>query len=136
MTIAEVSAKYDLSIDTLRYYEKVGLIPTVRRSKSGIRDYGPADLNWVEFIKCMRSAGLSIDALLQYVTLYQMGESTAQERKAILARERDQLAARIEEMQNTLSRLDRKIEWYEQTIMKKEETLVGEGHESVSILMM
>jgi len=125
MTIAEVSAKYDLSIDTLRYYEKVGLIPAVRRTKSGIRDYGAGDLNWVEFIKCMRSAGLSIDALLQYVTLYQRGDSTAQERKAILTRERDHLAARIVEMQNTLSRLDRKIEWYEQTIMKKEETLVG-----------
>ncbi len=125
MTIAQVSEKYGLSIDTLRYYEKVGLIPAVRRSKSGIRDYGPTDLNWVEFIKCMRGAGLSIEALLEYVTLYQRGDSTAEERKAILKRERDQLAARVAQMQSTLDRLDRKIQWYEQTIMKKEETLVG-----------
>ena len=125
MTIAEVSAKYGLTNDTLRYYEKVGLIPAVHRSKSGIRDYGPDDLGWVEFIKCMRSAGLSIEALLEYVTLHQLGDCTIEQRRAILTREREQLATRIEEMQNTLCRMDRKIEWYEQNIVKKEATLVG-----------
>ena len=68
MTIAEVSRKYDLSADTLRYYERIGLIPTVTRNKSGIRDYSEADLGWVEFSKCMRSAGVQVEALIEYVS--------------------------------------------------------------------
>lgn len=69
MKIAEVSEKHGLSADTLRYYERVGLIPPVTRSKSGIRDYGEQDIRRVEFIKCMRSAGLPIEVLIDYVAL-------------------------------------------------------------------
>ena len=69
MKIAEVSERYGVSSDTLRYYERVGLIPPVTRSESGIRDYQEIDLQRVEFIKCMRSAGLPIDVLIQYVGL-------------------------------------------------------------------
>ena len=57
MTIAEVSRKMDISADTLRYYERIGLIPPVKRSKSGIRDYSEKDLGWISFAKCMRGAG-------------------------------------------------------------------------------
>ncbi|MBP1309369.1 DNA-binding transcriptional MerR regulator [Paenibacillus sp. 1182] len=54
MLIAEVSKKFELSQDTLRYYERIGLIPRVNRNKSGIRDYTEEDCRWVEYIKCMR----------------------------------------------------------------------------------
>ena len=84
MTITEVSKKYDLSQDTLRYYERIGLIPAVNRNKSGIRDYTDEDCKWVEFIKCMRGAGLPIEVLIEYVALFQEGESTIQARKEIL----------------------------------------------------
>ena len=57
MTITEVSEKFDLSPDTLRYYERIGLIPPVPRTSGGLRDYREGDLRWVEFIKCMRNAG-------------------------------------------------------------------------------
>lgn len=70
MTIAEVSKKYKITQDTIRYYEKIGLIPHVPRSKSGIRDFDENSCNWIEFIKCMRSAGLSIDVLTQYISLF------------------------------------------------------------------
>jgi DNA-binding transcriptional MerR regulator len=73
VTIAEVAAKFDLSADTLRYYERVGLIPPVARTSSGLRDYREGDLRWVEFIKCMRSAGVSIEALVEYVALFRRG---------------------------------------------------------------
>ena len=63
MTISEVSEKYGIPVDTLRYYEKEGLIPPVHRKESGVRDYTDGDCGWVEFIKCMRSAGLSIETL-------------------------------------------------------------------------
>lgn len=88
MLIAEVSEKYDLSADTLRYYERIGLIPHVHRNKSGIRDYTEDDCRWVEFIKCMRAAGLPIEVLIDYVAMFQQGDSTIAERKALLIEQR------------------------------------------------
>lgn len=92
MTIAETAKKYDISADTLRYYERIGLIPPVPRTKSGIRDYDETSCGWVEFIKCMRGAGLQIEALIEYVALFQQGEATVGARKAILIEQREQLA--------------------------------------------
>ena len=112
MTISEVSKKYDISTDTLRYYERIGLLPPVPRTKSGLRDYEENSCKSVEFIKCMRNAGLPIEALIEYMTLFKEGDSTAEARMAILIEQREALISRIEEMQSTLSRLDRKIEIY------------------------
>ena len=69
MTIAEASKKYDISADTLRYYERIGLIPPVPRTKSGIRDYDEASCGWIQLMKCMRKAGVQIEALIEYVAL-------------------------------------------------------------------
>ena len=88
MTITEVSKKYGLSADTLRYYERVGLIPKVNRNKSGVRDYTQEDCNWVEFIKCMRGAGLPIEVLIDYVSMSQQGDSTINDRQELLANQR------------------------------------------------
>ena len=120
MMIAEVSRKFDLSQDTLRYYERIGLIPHVNRNKSGIRDYTEEDCRWVEFIKCMRNAGLPIEALIEYVTLFQQGDVTIGARKEILNEQRKQLIQRMEDMQKTLERLNYKIEVYEEAVVKKE----------------
>lgn len=81
MTIAEVSRQYDISADTLRYYERIGLLPHVGRTSGGIRNYSEDDCHWVEYIKCMRSAGVSVETLLEYVTLFHQGTSTIQARK-------------------------------------------------------
>lgn len=123
MTIAEVSKKYNLSQDTLRYYERIGLIPEVNRNKSGIRDYTKEDCRWVEFIKCMRSAGLPIEALIEYVTLFQKGNETIDARKQLLKEQRTQLVQKMEDMKKTLERLDYKIERYENGIVAKENLL-------------
>lgn len=123
MTITEVSQKFDMTADTLRYYEKVGLIPPVNRNSSGVRDYTEEDLNWVQFIKCMRNAGLSIEVLAEYVNLFQLGNSTIGARKVLLIEQRKQLADRILEMQETLKRLDKKIDGYEDRVLIKEEEL-------------
>ena len=98
MTIAEVSRAYDISADTLRYYERVGLLPSIGRTSGGIRNYSEEDCRWVEFIKCMRGAGLPIESLVEYVALFQQGEETAPARKLLLAEQRQRLAERIEEM--------------------------------------
>ena len=126
MKIGEVSKKYDLSTDTLRFYEKVGLIPPVNRNQSGIRDYSEADLRRVEFIKCMRGAGLPIEALTQYMNLVMQGDKTIEARKEILIDQRDLLVARIQEMQKTLDLLNYKISIYEEALLKKEQEMVQE----------
>lgn len=113
MIIAEVSKKYELSADTLRYYERIGLIPAVNRNKSGNRDYTEEDCRWVEFIKCMRSAGLPIEVLIDYVTLFQQGDETIGARKEILTEQRKRLIEKMEDMKKTIERLDYKIERYE-----------------------
>ncbi len=83
MTIAQVSQKYGISADTLRYYERIGLLPPVGRTKSGIRDYTEEDCNWVNFIKCMRSAGLPVETLIEYVGLFGQGDETIPARKDV-----------------------------------------------------
>jgi len=127
MKIAEVSERHGLSLDTLRYYERIGLIPPVNRSESGIRDYQEIDERRVEFIKCMRSAGLPIEVLIEYVGLVQLGDQTIEARKEILKEQRVLLAARMQEMQKTLDLLDHKIEVYETAVLTKEKKIVPTG---------
>ncbi|SFD53099.1 DNA-binding transcriptional regulator, MerR family [Paenibacillus catalpae] len=123
MRMAEVSAKFELSQDTLRYYERIGLIPPVNRNNNGIREYNEDNLRWVEFIKCMRSAGLPIEALIEYVNLFQQGDCTLSARKDLLIEQREQLRLRIEEMVQTMGRLDSKIENYGQSLHETEKAL-------------
>ncbi len=124
MKIAEVSEKYGLSVDTLRYYERVGLIPPVHRNEGGIRDYDELDLRRVDFIKCMRGAGLPVEVLIEYMGLVQQGDKTIGARKEILVEQRNLVAARLEEMQKTLDRLNYKIDVYEKALLKKEKEMI------------
>ena len=126
MKIAEVSENTGISSDTLRYYERIGLIWPVNRNASGIRDYTDLDLRRVDFIKCMRSAGLPVEVLIEYVRLVQQGDKTIEARKEILIEQRELLAARMKEMQKTLAILDHKIEVYENAVLKKEQAMIQE----------
>ena len=119
MTIREVSERYGLSADTLRYYERVGLIPPVPRTRGGARDYDAASLGWVELIKCMRSAGVGIEALTEYCRLFQQGEETEQARRALLVEQRRQLLERMEDMRRSLERLDQKIAKYDRDLARR-----------------
>lgn len=123
MTITEVSKKFDLSADTLRYYERIGLIPPVPRSKSGIRDYDENSCKWVQLMKCMRKAGVQIEALIEYVALFRQGNETIEARKGILIEQRNQLIGRMNDMQSSLDQLNDKIQRYEQGLMVVEEGL-------------
>lgn len=123
MTITEVSKKYDISADTLRYYERIGLIPSVGRTKSGFRDYDEESCRWVHFAKCMRNAGIQIEALIEYVALFQEGESTQAARKEILLEQRELLRTRMDELRETLGYLDQKIDHYDLWTPKFEEEI-------------
>ncbi|MCI9037652.1 MAG: MerR family transcriptional regulator [Oscillospiraceae bacterium] len=127
MTIAEVSRKYGVTADTLRYYERIGLLPPVPRTKGGIRDYDEDSCRWIELMKCMRSAGVQIEALTAYVALFRQGESTVEQRKAILVEQRDQMVARMAEMQRSLDRLNSKIAGYDQGLRQRERELQMRG---------
>ena len=124
MKIAEVSEKYGISSDTLRYYERIGLVPPVTRNGGGIRDYSELDIRRVEFVKCMRSAGLPVEVLIEYIGLVQLGDTTIEARKEILVEQRELLIARMEQMQKTLDILNHKIEVYENAVLKNEKEMI------------
>ena len=121
MTIAEVSKKYNLTPDTIRYYEKEGLIPRVPRNKSGIRDFDENSCRWIEFIKCMRNAGLSIEVLSKYVKLMGEGPKTASERKKLLEDQRDILLKKQKDINETIDRINYKIQIYDDIVKGKRE---------------
>ncbi|MCC8068870.1 MAG: MerR family transcriptional regulator [Ruminococcus sp.] len=123
MTIGEVSKKFEISTDTLRYYERIGLIPSVPRNKSGLREYDAESCNWINFIKCMRSAGMPIEALIEYVQLFQMGDDTIEARKNLLVEQLKNLEAKRDNIQTTIDRLNIKIKHYEDIILKYENSL-------------
>ena len=115
MTIKEVSEKYELSADTIRYYERIGLIPHIPRKDNGIRDFDESSCGWVEFIKCMRSSGVQVEALVEYVSLF-FQDNTEAARKDILVEQRARLQEQYNQLQTTMSRLDWKISHYDELI--------------------
>lgn len=117
MTIKEVGEKYNLSNDTLRYYEKVGLIGPIKKNKSGIRDYNDADLKRIEFVKYMRSAELPINALVEYINLFDSKKDTIKERKELLEHQRDLLKEKIDEMLKAYELLNYKRDLYNKNLL-------------------
>ena len=124
MTIAEVSKKVNLSADTLRYYERIGLIPEVNRTESGIRNYTEKDLGHLEFVICFRNAGVSIETLIEYMRLYKQGDSTLEARKQLLISQREIMQKRLDEIQETFERLNFKIDNYEKLLIEREKELL------------
>ena len=94
MTIKEVSERFGVSTDTLRYYERIGLIPQIARTAGGIRDYTESDISWVEHTICMRNAGVPIEALIEYIRLFQMGDATFEARCQLLKENTSSLMSR------------------------------------------
>ncbi|MDD7770132.1 MerR family transcriptional regulator [Suipraeoptans intestinalis] len=116
MTIKEVSEKFDLTPDTLRYYERVGVIPAVNRTKGGIRDYSEQDIKWIENAVCMRSAGVPVEMLIEYVKLFQEGDSTITARRDLLMEVRIEVQKQLDKYQATMDRINYKISRYEEAV--------------------
>ena len=123
LTIKEVSETYDISADTLRYYERIGMIPEVTRTAGGIRDYQESDLGWVELVICMRKAGLPVEALIEYVKLYQEGDETFEARLQLLSEEREKLEEQKAQIESAINRLNHKISKYEKAAPAQEKFL-------------
>lgn len=119
MIISEVAKKFDITQDTLRYYEKEGLIGPVQKGTNGIRNYNEEDLKRIEFVKCMRNAGLEISFLKEYIRLYEEGDDTLEERRKILTDQKLILKEKIDKMQQAYERLNIKINLYDKNILDK-----------------
>lgn len=116
LTIKEVCEQYDITADTLRYYERVGVIPPVTRTSGGIRNFTEEDLKWVKNAICMRNAGLPVEMLIEYVQLFRQGDETIEARRNLLVDARDELEVQMKSYQETLDRLNYKISRYEEAM--------------------
>lgn len=116
MTIKEVSEKFHITQDTLRYYEKIGMIPPVNRTSGGIRDYTEKDIGWVDMAVCMRKAGLPIEVMMEYVRLFGEGDTTIPARLELLIKQREELLNQRKQLDMTIQRLEYKISRYEKAV--------------------
>ncbi len=121
MKIAEVSEKYNISKDTLRWYEKIGIITDVERKPNGVREYSEENCQMIESIICMRSAGLSIDVLKNFFNLLKEGDSTLEQRRDLLLEQKRILQESYDQLSRTMEKLDRKIQKCEQLIIDKKQ---------------
>ncbi len=112
MTIGDISKKYDLSCDTLRYYEKIGLLRNVKRV-NGKRDYSSLNEKDLNFILCMKNAGFDLESIIKFLNLYELGDDTLDERISMLFRQREKLVDKIKEKEKIMEFLNYKINYYE-----------------------
>ncbi len=120
MKINEVSKRYNLNDSTLRYYEKVGLLNDIKR-ENGVRDYQDKDLDRIEFILCMKDAGLSIEQLRQYFDLVNEGDGTLTKRKELLQQQRMLILEQMAKLQKSLDKVNFKIDYFEQKIKEDQQ---------------
>ncbi len=111
-TISEVAAHSGLSAHTLRWYERIGLMPHVDRSHTGQRRYSNRDLDWLGFVGKLRLTGMPVADMVRYAELVREGEGTHAERQRLLAAHREDVRRRIAELQDTLAVIDHKIDFY------------------------
>ena len=119
MQISEVAKEFGLTTDTLRYYEREGLIGPITKGKNGIRNYTEEDIKRIQFVKCMRSAGLEINFLKRYIQLFEGGDKTVKERRESLVEQRKILKEKLDAMQEAYNRLNYKIDLYDKNILDK-----------------
>lgn len=121
MKISDVSERYGVSVDTLRYYERAGLLRHVPRNAAGVRDFDERACNAVEFVLCMRRTGMSIEALAEYMDLLEVGPETIEARKRLLIDQREAISKQIGQLQAGKDLLDWKIEHYDEVVRRFEE---------------
>ncbi|MCK1243640.1 MerR family transcriptional regulator [Streptococcus uberis] len=123
MNIKKVSELTGVSADTIRYYERIGLIPPVTRNQSGVRNFSDRDISVLEFVRYFRGAGVSVESLIDYIGLVEQGDSTIGARLAILQEEREKLEERVSKLQDALDRLNHKIDNYQNKVVPREHQL-------------
>lgn len=123
MNIKQASEETNVSADTIRYYERIGLIPAIKRSASGIREFDSEDLRWITFSRQMRNAGLSIESLTNYLQLFQEGSQTVPARKEVIANQINVLQEKASNLNQAIERLEFKLENYDNHMVPTESKL-------------
>lgn len=125
MTIREIAAKTNMSTDTLRYYERIGLLPPVPRNAVGIRNYDEYFVNFINFIKKLKASGMSLEHIIDYIRLAEMGDATIQERKKLLAEARETLLDKINSLQLVAELADYQLRNYENLLQPETYALLN-----------
>lgn len=125
MTIREIAAKTNMSTDTLRYYERIGLLPPVPRNAAGIRNYDEYFVNFINFIKKLKASGMSLEHIIDYIRLAEMGDATIQERKKLLAEAREMLFDKINSLQLVAELADYQLRNYENLLQPETYALLN-----------
>ena len=125
MTIREIAAKTNMSTDTLRYYERIGLLPPVPRNAAGIRNYDEYFVNFINFIKKLKASGMSLEHIIDYIRLAEMGDATIQERKKLLAEARETLLDKINSLKLVAELADYQLRNYENLLQPETYALLN-----------
>ena len=125
MTIREIAAKTNMSTDTLRYNERIGLLPPVPRNAAGIRNYDEYFVNFINFIKKLKASGMSLEHIIDYIRLAEMGDATIQERKKLLAEARETLLDKINSLQLVAELADYQLRNYENLLQPETYALLN-----------
>lgn len=112
MTVAEAARAADVTVHTLRYYDRAGLLPSVARNGSGHRHFTDQDLEWVVMVTRLRATGMPIRAIRRYAELVRAGDGNEAERLALLEEHRERVVAQLEAVQRNLELVDFKIALY------------------------
>ena len=119
LSITQVSKKYDITPDTLRYYERIGLIPEVPKRGNGNRYYNDGMQGWIEMIVCLRHSGVTVEALIDYAQMLKQGDSTLDAREDLLKEQLAMLEEKKHNLNRSIKRLKHKISLYETGEIKK-----------------
>ena len=118
LSIQKAAPENGLSPDTLRYYERIGVLPGVARSPSGHRRYAEGDIGWIKLVQCLRATGMPIEELHQYAVLMQQGDGTAEQRLQLLEAHRKRINDEMQELTIALELVTRKIDGYDQILRR------------------
>ncbi|GFZ30172.1 MerR family transcriptional regulator [Clostridium zeae] len=126
MNIKEVAQRTGVSIDNLRYYERIGLIPPIKRTKGGIREYDERAIHWVELVLNFKKAGASLELIKEYLQLANEGEATKEDRRGILFEIRDNIEEQMQELEKCSDIIKYKIENYDDLCDPVTTEIIGE----------
>ncbi|MFE9659471.1 MerR family DNA-binding transcriptional regulator [Streptomyces sp. NPDC005955] len=129
-TISEVAAFTGLSAHTLRWYERIGLMPHIDRSHAGQRRYRNQDLDWLDLVGKLRLTGMPVADMVRFSELVRGGDETFPERRLLLEATRREVLARIAELHGTLAVLNHKIDYYASASSASPTSSVSEGTSS------
>lgn len=112
-TIGQVSDALGIPPSTIRYYEAKGLLPRIERTEGGVRAFTEEDLDWIRLIGHLKLSGMTISEIREFTSLYQQGDETIEERRALVRRRRDEIERQMEELKDTLDFITYKCWFYD-----------------------